>query len=68
VWDCVLVVLEKEGTICQVSLRPCVKLVLVNYQVQLDSGMNPPIVFTVTLINAVIPNAFKTREKCCTGD
>lgn len=47
------------------SLSPCVKLVLVNYQVQLDSGMNPPLVFTV--INAVIPNAFKTREKCCTG-
>lgn len=61
-WDCVLLVLEKGGAICQVSLSPCVKLVLVNYQVQLDSGMNPPLVFTVIHINAVIPNAFKTRE------
>lgn len=67
-WDCVVLILEKESTICQVSLSSHVKLVLVNYQVQLDSGINPPLMFTIILINAVIPNAVKTREKCCTGD
>lgn len=60
--------LEKEGTICQVSLGPSVKLVLINYQVLLDSGKSSPLMFTIILINAVIPNAFETRGKHCTGD
>lgn len=61
-WDCVLI-LEKEGTICQVSLSSCIKLVPVNHQLHLDFGMNPPLVFTIIHMNAAIPNAFKTREK-----
>lgn len=62
VWNCVLI-LEKEGTICQVSLSSCIMLVLVNHQLHLDSGRNPPLVFTIIRMNAVIPSAFKTREK-----
>lgn len=67
-WGCILLIPEKEGTICQVSVSTCVKLFLVNYQVQLYSRLNPSLVFTIILVNAVIPSAFKTREKCCTGD
>lgn len=66
-WDCVLGAVEKESTVPQVSLSPVVKLILLNYQVQLDSEMTPSLMVTIILTDAVIPDAFKAREKCCTG-
>lgn len=66
-WNSIILTLEKAGTISQVSLSSCVKLVLVNYQVQLDSGIKLPPVFTIA-INAVVPNALKTTKKRSIGD